>query len=876
MKTEIPGYQIIRELGKGGMATVFLAIQESFGREVALKVMAPSLSADPDFHERFLREAQIVSRLVHPNIVTVYDVGERDGHHYLSMEYVKGKDLRHKRDNLSLLERLRIIKEVAQALDYASKKGYIHRDVKPDNIMLREDDGRAVLMDFGITRTVEADMSMTQTGTVIGTPQYMSPEQARGHKADHRADLYSLGVVLFQLLAGRVPYHAETPVDVALKHITEAVPKLPPKLRAFQPIIDRALAKEPGDRFQSGAEMVAALDNISQAYQRVLEARKSGGNGNGDGNGGTQPLKLEPQPRPAKPTPTKADSIHVPQEYRRTHANQPKKNSAGVWVLLLLLVGVGFGAAYYQGWLEPWIGGQLTVSESKPDKPVTPPPVLDREAAPTAESKGDEQPTGSDGSERPENGETEPTPSSAEPEAAEEPGADPATIDEKPTQSDQGNGLQELVGELLTTKPSLHSKIQEQAAELESRVGEDRTVIPQLAQLYLLVLSDKPEDVWAKEGLQRLQIGHLEETRALLDAGEREQARQSLDMALANYPDEQRDPEFEELATALGRADRISGLLAAAETYIEENALTSPEGANALDSYRAVLAEAPDNAEARKGIAQIAMRYETLARSHLKSGEYRNALEMVKRGLSVDPDRTELSDLRSEINNRLMRVRQIDDLLEQAKTLVVAGKLTQPAGKSAFDTYQRVLTLDAGNAGAREGLRAIERELQLQVKRSLDSGELKEAGGVLAEARERFPKSGALLELQSQLDEKAEAAAQAAIEATRPKVTGLRVSGFKLASLDVEQNPAFNVDRTLHIGFKYRNFQADTTVMQAVLYDGARSLEIAQVPVIVSGSEGTKFFQIDRPVEGFPEGGYNLDLVLDGKRMVSASFKVQN
>ena len=121
MAIEIPGYQIIRELGKGGMATVYLAIQESFGREVALKIMSSSLSADPDFHERFLREAQIVSRLVHPNIVTVYDIGERDGHHYMSMEYVKGKDLRHKRDQLSLLERLRIIKEVALALDYASK-----------------------------------------------------------------------------------------------------------------------------------------------------------------------------------------------------------------------------------------------------------------------------------------------------------------------------------------------------------------------------------------------------------------------------------------------------------------------------------------------------------------------------------------------------------------------------------------------------------------------------------------------------------------------------------------------------------------------------------------------------------------------------------
>lgn len=865
MKMEIPGYQIIRELGKGGMATVFLAIQESFGREVALKVMASSLSADPDFHERFLREAHIVSRLVHPNIVTVYDVGERDGHHYLSMEYVKGQDLRHRRDSLTLLQRLHIIKEVAQALDYASKKGYIHRDIKPDNIMLREDDGRAVLMDFGIARTVEADMSMTQTGTVIGTPQYMSPEQARGHKADHRADLYSLGVVLFQLLAGRVPYHAETPVAVALKHITEQVPKLPPRLRVFQPVIDKALAKEPGSRYQSGAEMVAALDNISRAYERAMSARKEEQNGNGS----TQPLGLEPLPGEKKTATTKVDSIHVPQEYQRAHQKPVKKGSGGFWVVLLLVVG-GLGAAYYGGYLQPYIA-YLTQMGETPGTAKVPP----EEKAPPAPSESSNTPTVTAGP-----AEKSPEPvGTVPPETSTETtvGGTESTEVQPPGPEKEG-GLQKLlpdVTNLLTGKPSLQSKIQEQAEALEPRVAEDSSVIPQLAQLYLLVLSDKPEEGWANEGLQRLQNQHLESARTALDAGDREAARQALAMAQTSYPEERRDGGFAELATELDRADRIETLLQAAKEQIAANALTSPEGANALESFRAILEEAPNHPEARAGITQIAVRYEQLAQAHLQRGEYANAAEMVKRGLSVEPDRVELLDLKSTVNHQLARERQVNDLLEQARMLMVAGKLTQPTGNSAFDTYQRVLALESANGGAREGLRAIERELQLQVRRALDGGQFKEAAGLLGDARERFPRSGALLELQAQLDEVAEAAARAELEATRPKVTGMRVSGFKMASLDVEQSENLKVDRTLHIGFKYHNFQADTTVMQAVLYDGARSLEIAQVPVIVSGKEGTKVFQIDRPVEGFPEGGYNLDLVLEGTRMVSTSFQVQ-
>ncbi len=162
------------------MATVYLAIQESFEREVALKVMSPELAKEQDFSERFLREARIVGKLEHPNIVTVYDVGIENGHHYLSMQYIDGRDLKQLLPTLSAERIFQVLQEVAMALHYAGGKGYVHRDVKPENVMLLEEDGRAILMDFGIARASRPDNSMTRTGTALGTPHYMSPEQARG------------------------------------------------------------------------------------------------------------------------------------------------------------------------------------------------------------------------------------------------------------------------------------------------------------------------------------------------------------------------------------------------------------------------------------------------------------------------------------------------------------------------------------------------------------------------------------------------------------------------------------------------------------------------------------------------------------------------
>lgn len=266
---QIPGYRIIKKLGQGGMADVYLGVQEKLDRQVAIKVLIPHLFRDEQFSTRFIKEAQTAARLVHPNIITIHDVGEiRTGSEsslfYIVMEYLaESLSARIKRRGLlPAPETFGIVKMIASALDYAHQQGFIHRDIKPDNIMFRSD-GTVVLVDFGIARAIDSTTHLTRTGMSIGTPHYMSPEQCLGDKIDGRSDIYALGVELFELLTGDVPYRAENTAGVIIKHIQDPIPLLPAPLNRYQPLIDSLMAKKKELRPKDGREVIQLIETYA-------------------------------------------------------------------------------------------------------------------------------------------------------------------------------------------------------------------------------------------------------------------------------------------------------------------------------------------------------------------------------------------------------------------------------------------------------------------------------------------------------------------------------------------------------------------------------------------------------------------------------------
>ncbi|WP_052218743.1 Stk1 family PASTA domain-containing Ser/Thr kinase [Thermincola ferriacetica] len=260
-------YEILSQLGGGGMALVYKARCTLLQRIVTIKVLRPEFTSDPDFVDRFRNEAQAVARLSHPNIVGIYDVGEENGIHYIVMEYIEGRNLKeviHEKGALPVNEAVNIAKQICDALSHAHENGIIHRDIKPHNILLANN-GRVKVTDFGIARAVTAS-TITQHGTILGSVHYISPEQAKGQPATAQSDLYSAGVVLYEMLTGKVPFEADTPVSVALKHIQEkpAIPSTvnPQVTPELDKVILRAMEKDPGLRYQTAKSMAADLNTV--------------------------------------------------------------------------------------------------------------------------------------------------------------------------------------------------------------------------------------------------------------------------------------------------------------------------------------------------------------------------------------------------------------------------------------------------------------------------------------------------------------------------------------------------------------------------------------------------------------------------------------
>jgi len=353
-------YRIVRKLGAGGMATVYLAEDQDLGRGVAIKILNERHANDEQFVERFRREAKNAAGLSHPNIVSVFDRGEAEGTYYIAMEHLKGRNLKEllgARGPAPVHIAVDIARQVLAALGHAHENGIVHRDIKPHNVMI-DDDRRVKVTDFGIARAGASQM--TEAGSIVGTAQYLSPEQARGAQVDQRSDLYSVGVVLYELLSGKVPFTGESPVEIAMKHLSDTPPP-PSELNPDVPeeldkIVMRALAKDPARRYQSAEEMSADLERIARGLGVSRETEETA----------TQIIAgINAMPTQIARAPTIAQSppAYPAEPVYYDYEDAPRRRPVWPWVIAaLLLIGALVGGLYVYNQIQDELASREPVA----------------------------------------------------------------------------------------------------------------------------------------------------------------------------------------------------------------------------------------------------------------------------------------------------------------------------------------------------------------------------------------------------------------------------------------------------------------------------------------------------------------------------------
>jgi tetratricopeptide (TPR) repeat protein len=703
------------------MARVYLAIQERLERLVALKVLLPSWSADEFVRYRFLKEGRIIARLNHPHIVSIFDIGVVDQWYYMAMEYIAGGDLSDRiGEGVPVAQWFDIVRQVATTLDYAHARDLIHRDVKPANILFKEDH-TVVLSDFGIAKFLGSPSHVTATGGTLGTPDYMSPEQVAGKEMDARSDLYSLGVVIYEMLTGQKPFSAEGAFATAMQHLNAPVPRLPDELASYQPILERLLAKDPANRFRSAGRLVEALDRVHTQACRVPETRQ---------------LFQSPVAPTSYPEPRTLELATKPARKRSSAARRRR------WFLSLLswvvpVVVPSIALVLYLVWWEmqsrfnpPTQGREDAVQRSRDNEETA---AMFARRARTAEEEG----------------------RLADALAVLEEGlrAAPGHVALTRLRAEVGEEHEQALERRRESKDLLSLAESQMAASRYAEPADDNAL-----DTFRRILTLDPANAKARQGLHQLaelfsqrarehqQVGRFERSLALIDIG----------LVAEPYHDELRALRGEVSGQLKEqRQSQVNALVAQAEQQLEVFHLTQPQGDNAYESYLAALQIAPGDETVRSGMQRIADRYAVLARYRVKSGDLRTSQELVERGLSIVPSHSDLLELSetlsAERTEQPPRRDEVDSLLARATEQLAASRYVEPAGDNAYETYQGVLSVDPSNQEAKDGLHQLADFHFEQAKESWVAGRSPEALATAASGLRILPSHPGLQSLSREI-----------------------------------------------------------------------------------------------------------------------------
>jgi len=752
IEIEIPRYNLIQEIGSGGMAVVYLATQQGLDREVAVKVLRRSLSGSgEEFKKRFMHEGRILAQLEHENIVKIYDIGATDEAVFMAMEYLKGGTLtqRIKSGQMVAGDAIKIVAQVAMALHVSHRQNIIHRDLKPSNIMFRNH-FTPVLVDFGIARDIETDLALTNTGMMIGTPRYMSPEQLAGKEVGAPSDIYSLGLVFYRLLTGDLPFNATEPIALAIQQINEPPPPLPEQYAELQPVMDQMLAKDAKDRYQDTLDFCNHLRTISltgEEYStelstatRIFSSAQYSAPGSLPGVGHRRHETTETS---SLSHTFSSIGTAVSDVFKR---KKPRYIILGSF--LAIIAGIIIALQFFSHGLSD--------AELK---------RIDRELTRFNAYLALDQissPVGDNATESVEQMLKIAPDFSKVREAASELADiyetyayeyyDRENLDDALSMIEKGlelvpghEGLSEL-RESVAVRVDARNRLQkiESLLATGNRALEENNLLPpregNAYDAFIEVRTFDLQNELAEAGLSEIQRQIERSARIVWEAEDRESAKASTLAALEFFKDStlllnlkaamEREEEFELEQLELER------LLALAEEQFVGGNLVEPPRDNALESYRRARDLRPNDLAVAMGLERIAGHYLALAQVRYNENEFQDSLDATANGLKALPDHPGLLQAQSNATSRLdARNREIQTRIQQAERLVASGMLIPgQAGmdedsNNAMQAFNRVLEFDPGNVKATEGLA----ELSARVD---DAASQFERGGKPGEAKE--------------------------------------------------------------------------------------------------------------------------------------------